>query len=337
MDINFTNLDKIILAVSLVVSYFISIKSFDLGKKLSLLDIPDNKIKNHKNKTPLLGGIIIFIFIILYFLFNFSFFYEKLSFLIFLLFFFILGIFDDINNISSYKRLSLTFFFLLIYLVFDNKILIKNIYFETFNKNISLHFGFLYIFSYFFTILSISLLKNAINMIDGVDGNCILISIFFILIFNVLGLNNNFFYLLTIILTLLLFFNLKNYLFLGNSGSYLLGAIIGYEILENNSINSSISAEKIFLILLIPGVDMLRLFCERIFKKKNPFEGDKKHLHHYIRKKITKNKIFFLLISIFITALPIIIYYVLSISAWITILISVTFYLIFLNRIAKFN
>jgi UDP-GlcNAc:undecaprenyl-phosphate GlcNAc-1-phosphate transferase len=337
MDINFTNLDKIILVVSLIVSYIFSIKSFDLGKKLSLLDIPDNKIKNHKNKTPLIGGIIIFIFITVYFLFNFNYFYEKINFLIFLLFFFILGIIDDINNISSYKRLSLTFFFLLIYFYFFNEILIKNIYFETFNKNIALYSRFGHFFSYFFTILCISLLKNAINMIDGVDGNCILISIFFILIFNIFGLNNNFFYLLAFVLTFLLFFNLKNYFFLGNSGSYLLGAIIAYQILENNSTNSSISAEKIFLILLIPGVDMLRLFCERILKKKNPFNGDQEHLHHYIRKKITKKKIIFLLISIFITALPITIYYVLAISAWITILISVTFYLIFLNRIAKFN
>ena len=37
----------------------------------------------------------------------------------------------------------------------------------------------------------------------------------------------------------------------------------------------TISPEEIFLIMSIPGLDMLRLFIYRIINKKNPFSADK--------------------------------------------------------------
>ena len=52
---------------------------------------------------------------------------------------------------------------------------------------------------------------------------------------------------------------------------------------------------------MLPGLDMLRLFIERIFKKKDPFDGDKNHLHHYLIKKNSLKKtllIYFLMMNI---------------------------------------
>ena len=65
-------------------------------------------------------------------------------------------------------------------------------------------------------------------------------------------------------------------------------------------------AEEIFLLLLIPGIDMLRLFFIRILKKQNPFKGDKNHLHHKILKKFGKSKT--ILIYLLIVNIPIYIY-----------------------------
>ena len=67
-----------------------------------------------------------------------------------------------------------------------------------------------------------------------------------------------------------------------------------------NSINSNLSCEEIFLILMIPGIDMFRLFCVRIYQKKNPFKGDLNHLHHLLIRKFNLLKslmIYFFLIS----------------------------------------
>ena len=38
--------------------------------------------------------------------------------------------------------------------------------------------------------------------------------------------------------------------------------------------------------MCIPGLDMFRLFLERIYFKKNPFKGDNNHLHHILLKKL---------------------------------------------------
>ena len=49
--------------------------------------------------------------------------------------------------------------------------------------------------------------------------------------------------------------------------------------------------------MFLPGVDMLRLFFERIANKRNPFKADMFHLHHLMMKKFSAKFIF--LINIF--------------------------------------
>ena len=92
-----------------------------------------------------------------------------------------------------------------------------------------------------------------------------------------------------------LFFLIKNYqnkLFLGNNGSYLLGFFLSYSIINVNNIKI-ISIEDIFLAMIIPGLDMLRLYFQRIYYKKNPFKADLNHLHHILLKKFSYNKAVF--------------------------------------------
>ena len=47
--------------------------------------------------------------------------------------------------------------------------------------------------------------------------------------------------------------------------------------------------DTIFIIMMIPGIDMLRMFIIRVINKKNPFRPDKNHLHHLL---LTKFKYF---------------------------------------------
>ena len=68
-------------------------------KILNLIDIPDNKRKIHSKPTPLLGGLIIFFFVIINFS-NFKIYLPNKELLVlFLLFlvYFILSIIDDIK------------------------------------------------------------------------------------------------------------------------------------------------------------------------------------------------------------------------------------------------
>ena len=43
--------------------------------------------------------------------------------------------------------------------------------------------------------------------------------------------------------------------------------------------------ENIFIAFMLPGLDMLRVFAERIFNKKNPFLADRIHLHYLLLDK----------------------------------------------------
>ena len=84
--------------------------------------------------------------------------------------------------------------------------------------------------------------------------------------------------------------------FLGNSGSLFIGAIIGLHTIKsyNLSFVEKNSAEDIFILFLVPGLDMLRLFIQRITNKENPFKADKSHLHHLLINKYSLEKVLFI-------------------------------------------
>jgi len=45
---------------------------------------------------------------------------------------------------------------------------------------------------------------------------------------------------------------------------------------------SNVPIERIFIMFSLFGLDMLRIYIERIITGKHPFKGDNNHLHHYI-------------------------------------------------------
>ena len=59
------------------------------------------------------------------------------------------------------------------------------------------------------------------------------------------------------------------------------------------------SSEAILILFIIPILDMIRLFFERIINKKSPAFADNNHLHHYLMKQFSERKALFIyLISI---------------------------------------
>ena len=98
---------------------------------------------------------------------------------------------------------------------------------------------------------------------------------------------------------------------------------------ENSDQPSLYYAEEIFLLLLIPGLDMLRLFIVRIFNKNNPFKGDHNHLHHRLFDKFGNLKT--VLIYLVIINLPIYIFFISQEFLYSLIFISITTYFILLK------
>ena len=141
------------------------------------------------------------------------------------------------------------------------------------------------------------------------------------------------------LLIIFLIFNLNNKCYLGDSGVYLLSSIISFYIIKSYNLNSVIlSSEKIFLLLMIPGLDMLRLFCIRILRKKNPFKGDLNHLHHLLMRKFSNIKT--LLIIILLIIWPNVFYKILDINIQFLIILNTLTYIsliIYLNKLKNFS
>ena len=78
-------------------------------------------------------------------------------------------------------------------------------------------------------------------------------------------------------------FKRDNKVFLGDSGIYLLSIILSSSLIyEHNIQKNIIFADEIFFLLLLPGLDLLRLTLKRLLSFKNPFFGDRDHIHHLL-------------------------------------------------------
>ena len=123
------------------------------------------------------------------------------------------------------------------------------------------------------------------NMFDGINYQVGLYSIYLSLFFLI---NNYFILFFLFILFGLITFIILNHRyksFLGDSGSYVLAFIFGYFFIKIYNQTENIKVDHIFLFMIIPGIDLIRLFLVRISKNQNPFKPDRNHLHHIISKK----------------------------------------------------
>ena len=284
----------ILFLIFLLFNYVLFGQNYFISNKLKLFDYPDNKRKFHKKKTPLTGGIFIFINMLVFFLLSkFDQFeyvnlisqnkreFVSLCLLISSLFF--IGLYDDKYDLNPLKKLFLSAFFILLCLLIDESLIIRELNFYTHNYSVKL-MGL----SIPFTILSFLLFINALNMFDGID---LQVPIYTLIIFLYLFLikNNQLIVFILPVMIFIIYFNYKKKLFLGDSGTNLLASLITILLVKQyNSGYQIIYCDEIFLLMLIPGIDMLRLFVIRILKGKNPFSSDNQHLHHLYLNKLSK-------------------------------------------------
>jgi len=147
------------------------------------------------------------------------------------------------------------------------------------------------------TVFVFLVIINAINFIDGIDGLAISEVIKTIALIEFFSTSSSVLKPLSIMLFLslipLYYFNFKKHqkVFLGDSGSLLLGTIVSiyiffilgneYQFKEGFQINKTVF---VVLVILYPLIDLLRVFILRIKKGKSPFEADQNHIHHLFLK-----------------------------------------------------
>lgn len=266
-----------------------------VSKVKHLYDEP-NERKATKKIVPTLGGVAIFIGLTLSTIIGTSdYTFHELKYLIAAItIMFFVGLKDDIVTISARKKLYMQILTAIILITLGDF------------RFTSLH-GLLgiyeinYISSFIISCFTIIVLINAFNLIDGIDGLASGVSI---LVASTLGT----WFLLSghkeygimcygLVGSLIAFFLYNvfgntNKIFMGDTGSLILGITMSIIIIKFNefNINSSSpvaisSAPAVSLgVLILPIIDTLRVFFIRISEGKSPFTPDMNHIHHKLLK-----------------------------------------------------
>ncbi len=248
-----------------------------LKKKINIFDFPDNEKKTHTEPISLMGGWILLLNLVIYiFLFSKHLSILEIKILLCTLSFLIVGIFDDKFNLSPNVKFLILTVTLISFFYFTPSMVLNSLNFY----GIILNFND--ILGIFISTLCVLLFVNAFNLFDGINLQSSIYALFLLLILFFKGMFTQITIVLILALFLIIYLNFKNKIFLGDSGSLLLGSIISLFVIANYNISKSIRVDEIFLLMMLPGLDMLRLFIERIYNSKNPFLGDREHLHHYL-------------------------------------------------------
>ena len=282
-----------IILISIIMNVLIFLKNDKIASLLKLYDKPDNIRKIHGLNVPLTGGLIILlniILVIIFLLINNSYlekieiFNNKQDLIIFLssiLIFFLIGFFDDKYEISAYKKFLAMIVFLIPIIILSEDLVLNQIRLSFIDTKYIVP---LFI-SIFWTVLCFLLFINAMNMFDGINYQVGLFSIYICIFFLI---NSYFTILFTLIIIALLNFlllNHKNKSFLGDNGSYLLAFLFSYFFVKIYNQEIHIHSDYIVLIMIVPGIDLIRLFIARISKGYHPFKPDRNHLHHILLRK----------------------------------------------------
>lgn len=147
---------------------------------------------------------------------------------------------------------------------------------------------------YFLTIIIITGVTNAFNLIDGIDGLAGGLAFINLTILGILSFMLKQYALMVLFVTLTGAITgfLKNNIhpakiFMGDGGSLFLGFLMssaGILLIETTKTIHTIDASYVVLlvasILLIPVFDSLRVYMWRMQRGNSPFKADKTHLHH---------------------------------------------------------
>ncbi len=278
----------------------------------NLFDSPDHVRKVHSKNIPNLGGIAIFLgFLFACILFLKATAIEYGNFLLGAsMIIFSMGIRDDMLGLNAYMKIGLQLLASFL-VVFFADVRIDSLY-----GLFGIELLPIYV-SIPFSIFTIIVITNAINLIDGIDGLAtnigIVTSFAFGLMFfdmNALGWSRVAFALCGALLGFIRYNFSPAKIFMGDTGAYIVGfilAILTIQFVELNRFDTLTNPNPFVKsspavgigFLFIPLFDTLRVFVIRIANGKSPFFADRQHLHHFLLDRNWTHR----QISIFLPAL----------------------------------
>jgi len=297
----------------LIFTFLTSFVCIRFGKpiavRLGLVDTPTAR-KAHTGSIPLVGGISIFIGVLIASMVFIPQSQELNLYLIAAALIVFIGVLDDFYDLPVKPRIVAQI------LVASMMIFGANLYLDNLGNLFGLGDVRLGMFGTVFTIIAVVGAINAFNMVDGIDGLAGMLSmITFSSLALLLSLSQNQWFLLPVLFiaaTLAyLMFNLEwpsskfKKIFMGDAGSMLIGLTVVWLLVVGTQ--SEIQAFKpvtALWIIAVPLMDMAAIMVRRIRKGQSPFKPDRDHLHHiFLRAGFSSRQTLALisLIAIFLT------------------------------------
>ena len=139
-----------------------------------------------------------------------------------------------------------------------------------------------------FSVFCLLAFQNSVNMADGRNGLVGGVAIIWLLALLSYGWHplTPAIVSLTIGLFITVGANLGGRLFLGDAGTYGIGAFVGLAAIWFHRSNIGLHTIDVVIMFMMPVLDMARLFVFRIFHGRHPFSADHNHLHHYLDRSI---------------------------------------------------
>jgi UDP-GlcNAc:undecaprenyl-phosphate GlcNAc-1-phosphate transferase len=285
-------LDLILTASVAFIICFLAIPVvIQIAEQKKLFDVPDER-KVHARPVPSLGGVGIFAGFLMASLLSiqgyinpeFQYFFAAA------LVIFFLGLKDDLLVLSATKK-------------FIGQVIAASILIHLGGIRIdSMHglFGIYQVpeaFGLALSYLTIIVVINSFNLIDGVDGLAASLGVLTTIIFGsyFFAAGHQAYALLAFsmtgsLLAFLIFNHQPAKIFMGDSGSLMIGLVNAILVIKFITVADAPfvvfpieSAVAIgFAVLIVPLLDTLRVFSIRIFKGQSPFTPDKNHIHHLL-------------------------------------------------------
>ncbi len=261
--------------------------------KNNLYDAPDKR-RIHTQITPSMGGIAIFAGLAIGILAwtKATTFAQTTALLAVLIIPFLIGFLDDLIHLRPLKKiLGQALAAILVFFLLDIKITSLDGLFGVYELHPAISFAL--------TFVTIILLTNSFNLIDGIDGLAGTFSLVALLFFGTwfyaVHIEHYALFCFTLVGSILAFLT-QNWqpskIFMGDTGSLVIGMTLSILAIAFMSHNAALpvgsefkfmsTAGTALCVLIVPIVDTIRVVCIRLYLRLSPLTADKRHIHHAV-------------------------------------------------------
>lgn len=279
-----------LISIAVAITGAVCMRAVVIGKRLGVLDHPDNVRKRHSRVTPQVGGAAVIAGLLFWLIAGGNHAAPDTTLVMVIelcgVGVALVGFTDDQKGVSPLARLAFLSVFVLLAMVLDHNLVVPRINSETFGA-VRVSIGFYYV------LIAVAALGvvNAVNMADGQDGVAGGMFVIWTACLAMLttGTAQAIAGMLHVLCLLFLLFNLKpkGKVFLGDCGSYGITFIIGLLVIMAHA-RGQVPIETIIVWFFIPILDCLRLLVSRARQGLSPFEPDRDHFHHRLEDRFGK-------------------------------------------------